>query len=78
MVDQVLGKGSNGVVYKSLNMDTGDVVAIKQVGDNAAHSKERASASTPLPLPAPSIWNRYAQHEGRAAGWAWSGARYHR
>jgi hypothetical protein len=28
---QVLGKGSNGVVYKSLNMDTGDVVAIKQV-----------------------------------------------
>jgi hypothetical protein len=27
---QVLGRGSNGVVYKSLNMDTGDVVAIKQ------------------------------------------------
>jgi serine/threonine protein kinase len=28
---EVLGKGSNGTVYKSLNMDTGDVVAIKQV-----------------------------------------------
>ncbi len=27
---QVLGRGSNGVVYKSLNIDTGDVVAIKQ------------------------------------------------
>ena len=28
---EVLGKGSNGTVYKTLNMDTGDVVAIKQV-----------------------------------------------
>lgn len=28
---EVLGKGSAGTVYKSLNMDTGDVVAIKQV-----------------------------------------------
>ena len=28
---EVIGKGSNGTVYKSLNMDTGDVVAIKQV-----------------------------------------------
>jgi serine/threonine protein kinase len=27
----VIGKGNNGTVYKSLNMDTGDVVAIKQV-----------------------------------------------
>lgn len=28
---EVLGKGSAGTVYKSLNMNTGDVVAIKQV-----------------------------------------------
>ena len=28
---EVLGKGNNGTVYRSLNMDTGDVVAIKQV-----------------------------------------------
>eukprot|EP00281_Chroomonas_sp_CCMP1168_P029703 CAMPEP_0206251608 /NCGR_PEP_ID=MMETSP0047_2-20121206/22121_1 /ASSEMBLY_ACC=CAM_ASM_000192 /TAXON_ID=195065 /ORGANISM="Chroomonas mesostigmatica_cf, Strain CCMP1168" /LENGTH=327 /DNA_ID=CAMNT_0053677585 /DNA_START=33 /DNA_END=1013 /DNA_ORIENTATION=+ len=28
---EVLGKGSAGTVYKSLNMDSGDVVAIKQV-----------------------------------------------
>ena len=28
---EVLGKGSAGCVYKSLNMDTGDVVAIKQI-----------------------------------------------
>eukprot|EP00288_Rhodomonas_lens_P016264 CAMPEP_0177700320 /NCGR_PEP_ID=MMETSP0484_2-20121128/6034_1 /TAXON_ID=354590 /ORGANISM="Rhodomonas lens, Strain RHODO" /LENGTH=439 /DNA_ID=CAMNT_0019211517 /DNA_START=226 /DNA_END=1543 /DNA_ORIENTATION=+ len=27
----VIGKGSHGVVYKSLKMDTGDIVAIKQI-----------------------------------------------
>ena len=28
---EVMGKGNNGTVYKSLNMDSGDVVAIKQI-----------------------------------------------
>ena len=27
----VLGKGTDGTVFKSLNMETGDVVAIKQI-----------------------------------------------
>eukprot|EP00960_Hanusia_phi_P050147 760031-Hanusia_phi.AAC.2 len=28
---EIIGKGNNGKVYKTLNMDTGDVVAIKQI-----------------------------------------------
>jgi hypothetical protein len=49
---EILGQGANGKVYKVLNIDTGDVVAIKQVESSPHAHREHPRADAPLPLPA--------------------------
>ena len=48
---EILGQGANGKVYKVLNIDTGDVVAIKQVSASTHVLRTNARADAPLSLP---------------------------
>ena len=53
-LDEVLGSGSFGVVYKAMHNDTKQIVAIKQIGASRPVDPEARGAWAKLTIPASS------------------------